>query len=43
MQTDISKKKNENNYWIFNSTDENKDPLKNTVMFGMELKTKLKQ
>ena len=35
--------KNENKYLIFDSTDENKELLKNTIMFGVELKTKLKQ
>ena len=34
--------KNENKYLIFDSVDDNKDLLKNTKMFGMELKTKLK-
>ena len=34
--------KNENKYLIFDSADDNKDLLKNTKMFGMELKTKLK-
>ena len=31
-----------NKYLIFDSTDENKELLKNTQMFGMELKTKSK-
>ena len=35
--------KNENKYLIFDSTDENKELLKNTMMFGMELKTKSKK
>ena len=35
--------KNENSYLIFVSTYENKDLLKNTMMFGMGLKTKSKQ
>ena len=35
--------KNENNYMILDSTDENKDLLKNTKMFGTESKTKLKK
>ena len=35
--------KNENKYLIFDSTDENKEPLKNTQMFGMESKTKSKK
>ena len=34
---------NENKYLIFDSTDENKDILKNTKIFGMELKTKSKK
>ena len=34
---------NENKYMIFDSTDENKDILKNTKIFGMELKTKSKK
>ena len=32
--------KNGNKYLIFDSIDENKDLLKNTMMFGMESKTK---
>ena len=32
--------KNGNKYLIFDSVDENKGVLKNTQMFGMELKTK---
>ena len=32
-----------NKYLVFDSTDENKELLKNTVIFGMELETKLKQ
>ena len=36
-------KKNGNKYLIFNSTDENKEILKNVRMFGVELKTKSKQ
>ena len=32
-----------NKYLIFDSIDENKDLLKNTMMFGAEVKTKLKQ
>ena len=32
--------KNENKYLTFDSVDENKEVLKNTQMFGMELKTK---
>ena len=34
---------NENKYLIVNSTDENKELLKNTMMFLMELETKLKK
>ena len=34
---------NENKYLILDSTDENKDLLKNTMMFGMELQTKSNQ
>ena len=33
-------RKNGNKYLIFDSVDENKEVLKNTQMFGMELKTK---
>ena len=32
-----------NKYLIFDSTDENKELLKNTMMFGMELGTKSKK
>ena len=39
MQVDILTKKNGNKYLIFDSVDENKE-VKNTQMFGMELKTK---
>ena len=35
--------KNENKYLIFDSTDENKDLLKNAMVFGIGLKTKSKQ
>ena len=31
---------NKNKYLIFNSADESKEVLRNTQMFGMELKTK---
>ena len=41
MQVDILKK-NGNKYLVLDSTDENKELLKNT-MFGMELKMKSKQ
>ena len=34
---------NENKYLVFDSTDENKELLKNTRLFGMELKMKSKQ
>ena len=43
MQMDILKKKGVSKYLIFDSKDENKDLLKNTIMFGVELKTKSKQ
>ena len=43
MQTDILRGKNGNKYLVFNSTDENKEVLKNMQMFGTELKTKSKQ
>ena len=36
-------KKCVNKYLIFDSTDENKELLKNTMMFGMESKTKSKK
>ena len=42
IQVDILKKNN-NKYLVFNSTDENKEVLKNMQMFGMELKTKSMQ
>ena len=35
--------KNGSKYLVFNSTNENKEILKNMQMFGMELKTKSKQ
>ena len=35
--------KSVNKYLIFDSTDENKELLKNTMMFGMESKTKSKK
>ena len=35
-----TEEKNGNKYLIFDSVDENKEVLKNTHMFGMELKTK---
>ena len=37
-----TEEKNGNKYLIFDFTDENKELLKNTLMFGVELKTKLK-
>ena len=43
MQVDIMKKKMEKKYLIFDSVDQNKEVLKNTQIFGMELRTKLKQ
>ena len=42
IQVDILKKNN-NKYLVFNSTDENKEVLKNMQMFGTELKIKSKQ
>ena len=42
MQTDMLKK-GVNKYLIFDSTDENKELLKNTMMFEMESKTKSKK
>ena len=35
--------KNGNKYLIFDSADENKELLKNTMTFGMELKAKSKK
>ena len=35
--------KNENKYLVFDSTDENKEVLKNTQNFGMRLKMRLRQ
>ena len=35
--------KSVNKYLVFNYTDENKELLKKTIMFGMESKTKSKQ
>ena len=35
--------KNGNKYLVFDSTDENKELLKNTQMFGVELKMKAKR
>ena len=44
MQVDILKKKIGNKYFVFDdSVNENKELLKNTHMFGMELKMKSKQ
>ena len=43
MQTDILRKKNGNKYLIYDSTDKNKELLKNIKKFGMELKTKSKK
>ena len=37
------KEENVNKYLIFESTDENKELVKNIKMFGVELKTKPKQ
>ena len=39
----VAEEENENKYLIFDSTDENKELLKNTQMFWMELKMKSKQ
>ena len=39
----IAEEENENKYLIFDSTDENKELLKNTQMFWIELKMKSKQ
>ena len=41
MQTDILKKKNENEYLTFDSTGESKELIKNIKVFGMELKKKI--
>ena len=38
-----TEEKNVNKYLIFNTTDENKELLKNIKMFEMKLKTKSKQ
>ena len=35
--------RNGNKYLVFDSVDKNKELLKNTMMFGMELRTKSKQ
>ena len=43
MQTDILKKKGVNKFLIFDATYENKELLKNTMIFGMELGTKSKK
>ena len=37
-----TEEKNGNKYLIFDSTDENKEVLKNTQMFGMELEIRSK-
>ena len=42
MRVDVLKKKNGNKYLIFDSTDEDREVLKNTVMPGMELTIKSK-
>ena len=39
----IYQRKKENKYLIFHSTDENKELLKNSIMFGMEFKKTSKQ
>ena len=38
-----TEEKNGNKYLIFHSADENKEVLKNTQMFGMELRIKSKK
>ena len=43
MQVDILRKKDMNKYLVFDTTDENKELLQNTIMFGMELGTKSKK
>ena len=43
MQVDILKEKGVNKYLIFDSTDKNKELLKNTMMFWMELEIKPKK
>ena len=40
MRVGYIEEENENKYLIFDSTDENKELLKNTMVFGMESKTK---
>ena len=35
--------RNGNKYLVFDSVDKNKELLKNTMMFGMELRTKSKK
>ena len=40
MRVGYIEEENENKYLIFDSTDENKELLKNTTVFGMESKTK---
>ena len=40
MRLGYIEEENENKYLIFDSTDENKGLLKNTMVFGMESKTK---
>ena len=42
MQVDIEEK-GVNKYLVFNSTDENKELLKNIMMFLVELETKSKK
>ena len=43
MRVGYIEEENENKYLIFDSTDENKELLKNTMMFLMELETKSKK
>ena len=40
MRVGYIEEENENKYLIFDTTDENKELLKNTMVFGMESKTK---
>ena len=40
MRVGYIEEENENKYLIFDSTDENKELLKNTMVFGMESKIK---
>ena len=42
-ESEYIEEKGVNKYLFFDSTDENKELLKNTMIFGMESKTKLKK